>query len=317
MELVAEGLHFPEGPVIAPDGSLLVTEIRGGTIARVDPESGQVERIADTGGGPNGAALGPDGRLYVCNNGGAIWSEAEDGLVFPGRALARGGSQAPDYAGGSIQVVDIESGDVETLLTECDGNQLKAPNDIVFDAGGGFYFTDSGKRRDRDSDFGGLYYAAADGSEVTEVIYPLTFANGVGLSPAGDRIYLAETVTARVWSWEIEAPGVLAAGSGPGPVGADLLYTFTDYHLIDSMAVEAGGNLCVATLHIGAISVIDPGGNLVESVPVTDDDPIITNICFAGEDLGTAYVTAGGRGRVYRAAWERPGLPLNFPSPPA
>ena len=87
------------------DGSVLISEIRTGTIARVNVD-GSIVRIAETGGGPNGAALGPDGDLDVCNNGGSTWTQREDGLTFPGRALAVGGNQPPDYIGGRIQVVD-------------------------------------------------------------------------------------------------------------------------------------------------------------------------------------------------------------------
>lgn len=310
MELAAAGLSFSEGPVALDDGSVLVTEIRSGTIARVTPD-GTLTRIATTGGGPNGAALGPGGKLFVCNNGGFTWSELPDGLVVPGAALARGGNQPPDYRGGSIQVVDLEGGSVTDLYTECDGYQLKGPNDIVFDAQGGFYFTDSGKRRERDWDYGALYYAQADGSEIREVAHPLVLANGVGLSPAGDRVYVAETVTARVWWWTIEAPGQLA-GDGPGIAGAHLLCTLTDYQLIDSLAVEAGGNVCLATLHRSAITVVSPDGEIVEVVDVPGDDPVVTNICFGGDDLRTAYITSAGRGRLYRTEWARPGLRLNY-----
>jgi gluconolactonase len=314
MEIMAEGLQFPEGPIALDDGTVLVSEIRSGTIARVEPD-GNVTRVASTGGGPNGAALGPDGLLYVCNNGGFTWSDTDDGLVVPGAGLARGSNTPPDYSGGSIQVVDLDTGEVHTLYTECNGHQLKGPNDLVFDAHGGFYFTDSGKRRDRDSDFGGLYYAKTDGSEIVELAHPIILANGVGLSPDGDRVYVAETVTARIWSWEIESPGRLKPGKGPGVGGAELVYTLTGYQLIDSLAVEDSGNICVATLTIGAITVVSPDGHLVEVVSVADDEPIVTNICFGGESLRTAYITSAGRGRLYSTEWARPGLPLHGTQP--
>jgi gluconolactonase len=312
MELICDGLKFPEGPVVLDDGTIYVTELKGGTIARVDPD-GTVTRIAETGGGPNGLAPGPDGLLYICNNGGSLWSQTPDGLDVPGLALALGRNQPPEYAGGSIQTLDPATGELRTLYTHCDGHTLKAPNDLVFDEHGGFYFTDSGKRRDRDADFGGLYYAANDGSRITELVFPLTLANGVGLSPDGASVYVAETVSGRIWRWPIDSPGVLKPGSGPGAAGGEVLHATPGYQMIDSLAVEAGGNICVATLFIGAITVVSPAGELVEVVTVADDDPIVTNICFAGPDLRTAYITSAGRGRLYKADWPREGLALSDP----
>ena len=68
IEEVTSGLRFPEGPIAMDDGSIILVEIARGTLSRVTPD-GKVEVIADLGGGPNGAALGPDGAVYVCNNG--------------------------------------------------------------------------------------------------------------------------------------------------------------------------------------------------------------------------------------------------------
>src|SRR4051812_50220299 len=83
---LATGLQFPEGPVVMPDGSIVVTEIKSGTLARVQPDgSGTVERFADLGGGPNGAALGPDGYLYIANNGGVPWGGLKGGGVPGGQ----------------------------------------------------------------------------------------------------------------------------------------------------------------------------------------------------------------------------------------
>ena len=65
---VTTNLRFPEGPIAMPDGSVLVVEIERGTLSRVTPD-GEIEVIAEPGGGPNGAAIGPDGRCYLCDNG--------------------------------------------------------------------------------------------------------------------------------------------------------------------------------------------------------------------------------------------------------
>ena len=78
----------------------------------------------------------------------------------------------------------------------------------------------------------------------------------------------------------------------------------------DSLAVEASGNVCVATLVSGCISVIAPDGTLVEQVPT--GDRVTTNIAFGGPELKTAYITLSGKGELIAMDWPRPGLPLNF-----
>src|SRR3546814_5129935 len=115
--LVAEGLGFPEGPVVLPDGSLLVVEIRHGQVTRIAPD-GTKQVVARVGGGPNGAALAPDGALIICNNGGYEWAEI-DGLSVPVDASA-------DYAGGSIPRLDIGSGRFETLLADRKSTSLNS-----------------------------------------------------------------------------------------------------------------------------------------------------------------------------------------------
>src|SRR5580765_4576462 len=195
---IATGLAFPEGPVMLPDGSIAVVEIAKGLITQIGP-GGRKSTIASPGGGPNGLAFGPGGYLYLCNNGGFAWKE-EDGLLMPA-------GQPDDYSGGRIERVDINTGKVEVLYTHCDGLRLIGPNDLVFDRHGGFYFTDHGKRRPRDVDFGGLYYAKADGSFITELVYPMIMPNGVGLSPDETTVYVAETRTGHLWGFDITAPG--------------------------------------------------------------------------------------------------------------
>ena len=97
----------------------------------------------------------------------------------------------------------------------------------------------------------------------------------------------------------------------PSPHGGRLLYAAGgSYQRYDSMAIEADGNICVATLVDGGITVISPQGRLVEFVPMPDG--ATTNLCFGGPDLRTAYVTLSHSGRLVAVPWPRPGLPLNF-----
>ena len=304
MQEICRGLRFPEGPIAMADGSVILVEIERKTLSRVSAD-GQISVIADCGGGPNGAAIGPDGRVYVCNNGGFAWPQS------PGRFLRPGEGLAEDYQGGSIQVVDLQSGALETLYSACDGEPLKGPNDIVFDATGGFYFTDLGKRRGRLLDRGAVHYAQADGSAIVEIIHPIDTPNGIGLSADEDTLYVAETNAARVWAFAIESPGKL----GP-PVHefwpGRLLHKFSGYERLDSLAVDAEGNVVVATLGTGCLTAISPEGVVRAVVPVPEFDLMVTNVCFGGEDLRTAYITSSGLGRLYATQWHCPGLPLNF-----
>ena len=297
---LAAGLRFPEGPVALPNGDLLVVEIARGTLTRVAAE-GTVSVVAETGGGPNGAAIGPDGACYLCNNGGFVWHERE-GRLFPGE-------EPPDYSGGRIERVDLDTGEVRVLYDACDGVPLRGPNDLVFDGDGGFWFTDHGKTRPRDRDRTGVFYARADGSHIEQVIFPLEGPNGIGLSPDDDILYVAETLTGRCWAWDLAAPGRPKHQRGDRPDGGRLLPAPPGYLLYDSLAVDAAGRVCVATLVQGGITVIDPRAGTAELRPF--DDVLTTNLCFGGEDLRTAYVTLSTTGRLVATEWDRPGLPLH------
>jgi len=298
---IATGLQFPEGPIAMPDGSIVLVEIARGTLSRVTAD-GRIHVVAKLGGGPNGAAPGPGGRIYVTNNGGFNWVRLADGRMFPS-------TQPADYIGGRIQVVDPESGRCETLYDACDGRGLRGPNDLVFDGAGGFWFTDLGKTRDREQDRGAVYYARADGSKIEEKIFPLERPNGIGLSPDGHSLYVAETTTARLWAFELSAPGEIRSANGPyrGEKGR-VLAGLGGYQFFDSLAVDAAGHVCVATLVSGCISDIAPDGGTV--VQHALPDPMVTNVCFGGENLRTIYATLSMSGRLVRAAWSRPGLAL-------
>ena len=298
---ITTGLRFPEGPIAMPDGSVVVVEIEAGRLTRVSPD-GTKETLATPGAGPNGAAIGPDGHCYVCNNGGFNWHEDE--------ALLRPIGQADDYSGGRIERIDLHSGVVETLYTQCNGHRLKGPNDIVFDDEGGFYFTDLGKVRPRDMDRGGLYYAKADGSLIREVAYPVITPNGIGLSPDGKTLYAAETETSRLWRWEVLEPGRLSKAPWPSMNGGELVVGLPGYQRFDSLAVDSDGNICVATLINGGVSVVSPDGASVEHIAMPD--PFCTNICFGGPGLRTAYITLSGAGHLVSMSWPRPGLALSY-----
>lgn len=298
-ELVCEGLEFPEGPIAMADGSVILTEIKGQRLTRVKPD-GSRELVVNTGGGPNGAAIGPDGAIYITNNGGSFQWLDNAGMTIPGPT-------PPSHTGGSIQRFDLATGALTTVYDSCDGRRLIGPNDLVFDKAGGLWFSDHGCSTPAGRKFGGIYYARPDGSHISRQRDHLISPNGIGLSPDEKTVYLADTQLGRLWSFDVASPGVLApnAGFAPGNVVCNL----PGYQLLDSLAVEAGGKVCVATIINGGITAFDPSGSTEH---YAFPDLIVTNICFGGPDMMTAWITASATGKLFKAKWPRPGLKLNF-----
>jgi len=297
--ILATGLGFPEGPVACADGSVVLTEIRNNRCSRVAPD-GTVSLFSACGGGPNGLAVGPDGAFYLCNNGGSRYVE--------GTSMGQG--PHPDYKFGSVQRIDAKTGEATLLYNECNGHKLSAPNDLVFDTAGGFYFTDLGKRYARHRDHGGLYYALPDGSKIVELAFPILSPNGCGLSPDGKRLYVADTEGARLWAFEVEGPGKIKAPRPHTAHSGRVIAGLGGNARFDSLAVLANGNIAVATLTTGFITEFSPGGDVIRAVKMPDAYP--TNICFGGPDLRTAYITLSDSGRLGVMQWPEPGLKLNF-----
>ncbi len=279
------------------DGSVVLVEIARGYVTRVTPD-GKANTLANTGGGPNGAAVSPDGHIYVCNNGGDRFEDVE-GLYIPI------GDPSHD-TGGRIERINPATGAVTVLYTHAGPVKLSAPNDIVLDNAGGFWFTDLGKDNGQARMHGAICYGSLDGSAAKTVAYPYPGPNGIGLSPDGKTLYVAETFSGRLIEFTVEAPGIATPNLGVVP--GRFLGTAPGRGLLDSMAIEANGNICVGALLLGEILVFSPTGELLERVSVPD--PLPTNICFGGPDMRTAYITLSGTGQLIVMEWPRPGLPL-------
>jgi gluconolactonase len=285
MTLVADNLGFPEGPVALPDGSVAVVEIESHSVARI-ARDGSIRRY-DVGKGPNGMAIGPDGAAYVGTDGGLKFAE-KDGQRFP-IALA------DDYAGGSLQRLDLETGDLRTIITEADGNPIGGSNDIVFDHTGSCYMVDTAGSR--------LLYLDPLSGRVSVAKDDLALPNGMGLSPDGLHLYVSESFAGGILRFPVISPGQLGE--------KELLFTNGGDHGWDGLAIDAAGNICVAALHHSCIRVISPEGLLIGDARVPLDDNFVTNICFGGHDMTTAWICSAARGRLYRLTWPWPGLRLH------
>ena len=316
---VASGLGFPEGPVAMVDGTLLFVDIKNQTLCRLRAPH-KVEVVAELPGGPNGLAIGPDGAAYVCNNGGIY---RFDTIPFGGATIT-----APDpypnpyHRGGSIQRVDLTTGKVTCLYDSYQGKPLMTPDDIVFDAWGGFWFTDTGIQDPESLRKGALYYATTDGKKLVKIA-TIPMANGVGLSPDGKTVYISDTIFGRLWALDIAdadtppqppravpggGPHAVKPGQIPGMPGR-VVQTLPALQWVDSLKVQADGRICVATILNGGITIFSPDG-ATEHLAVPD--PFTTNLCFGGANMMDVWITASGTGKIYKCRWLSAGLPLAF-----
>jgi gluconolactonase len=291
-EVMAEGLGFCEGPVAMPDGSVILVDLISANITRV--WKGGKEVIANVGGGPNGAQLGPDGALYICNNGGADPNNSS--LADPSQP-------------GRVERLDLATGKLERLFDKVGDIALSAPNDLVFDADGGFWFTDYGKTLSECFARGGVYYCNRDRSQVKAITRNGTGFNGIGLSPDGATLYFNRYFEGRLMRMNILTPGEVEMAEGTGKPHIELVGSGFGESEFDGMAITAAGNICIGTNHTGGVTTITPGGEVTFlSLP----ERMVTNIAFGGEDMRDAYLTWSTSGRLVKARWDEPGLKLNF-----
>jgi gluconolactonase len=289
---VARDLAFPEGPTPLADGSVLVSELAAGRITRIDAQ-GERSIVAEPGGGPNGLAVLGDGSLAVCQNGGSRWGTRPWPYDGPGSVpLFTPVGPADEPMTPQIQRVSRDGAVTTWYTTDDGGNTLKRPSDIVADSTGGFYMTDFGATRGRTRELAGVLYGAPDGS-LREIVYPVELPNGIALSPDESRLYVTETRTRRVWAFTLEGPGVVTAWHSLAtlPSGGPI-----NFGGVDGCCVDDEGNVVVATLGTGGVTVVSPAGEILGQIPM--DDPMTTNAAFGGPDGRTLYVTLGSSGRL-------------------
>jgi gluconolactonase len=254
---LADGLGWPEGPALLPDGRVIFVEAYRSRISVWAPGR-EVESFAVVGGGPNAVIPGHDGALYVTQNG---------GVVGPWRA--------PEQRPPSIQRVS-PTGKVEILATSIDGRALRAPNDLAFGPDGSLYFTDPGGPYDpvNRPDGGFIYVLRPDGSGELLVELPPVYPNGIAVEADGSVVWV-ESYTKAVKRWTADGK-------------VTLLCTLPEKSVPDGFKIAANGDLYITGVTAAGLDIIRRDGSYAGFLPV---GVIPTNCAFAGRTL---YVTDGG-----------------------
>ena len=273
--VLADGLQFPEGPVRLGAGRVAFVQIRGQCVSLYD--KGEVRRLAATGGGPNGATLGPDGALYVANNGGV--SLGHEGVWL-----------APEPLDGRLQRVTLD-GDVSDVASDLPGKPPNRPNDLCFGPDGLLYYTDPHNWEDLANLGTGRVGRTTLSGRIDLLAEVPAFPNGIGFG-ADDRLYVAQSVAQKILVMDAR-PGATPAEHATLPVGYP-----------DGFCFDTEGRLyCAASLG-DAVVVFEPDGRVREVIEMgTGTEP--TNCCLGD---GVLYVTLSGTGQL--VALDAPVEPL-------
>ena len=265
LELVWGEGDFTEGPALAPDGSILFSDI-GDTIYRYDPKLGKTELFRRPSGRANGLMFNQQGVLIACEG------------------ANTGGNRRISITTG---IEGGKDGAVRTLADRYDGKRFNSPNDLAIDSRGNDYFTDPRYvgSEPRELDFEAVFLVAPDGS-VRIATREVSKPNGILVSPDGKTVYVSDNNpqgSRQFVGFNVKADSTLE--------GKRVLHDFGTGRGIDGMALDTAGNI-YATAGSGdkaGVYVFDPAGKSLALIP-TPGDP--TNCDFGGgSDASTLYVT--------------------------
>lgn len=259
--------------------------------------SAEVSVIAQVWSSAENVVFDSAGNAYV-SHGKHISKILPDGVVEPWATLStpRGHIIRPDGihlvcdAGQrAIVELDAEGEQIRRVVTRSDGNFLRAPDDLIADSNGGFYFTDPGYARIRNP-IGRIHYVAADGS-VSVVAQRLAFPEGIAFSADRSKLLVVESQAGQIVEFEILSPGKV----GPKQVFASL--SSSDASVVEAfpsgLVVDAGsGNVFVALGDSGRVDVLSPMGQSIRSFEL---DAQANGLAFNESEPNRIFVTGGAR----------------------
>jgi gluconolactonase len=275
----AARIALTEGPAADAAGNIYFSDIMNNRISKLSA-GGSLEVFRENSGRTNGNTFDAEGRLISCE----------------GAELGPGGRRR-------MVRTDMKTGEITVLTDRYEGQRYNSPNDVVVDGKGRIYFTDPrySDRSDMEMAIEGVYRIDPSG-QVTRVLEQpaIQRPNGLAITPDDRTFYLVDSNpnpggNRRIWAFDIQPDGSLD--------NQRKVFDFAPGRGGDGMRLDLNGNLWVAAGISGGrgdgetadyppgVYGITPSGQLLGRIPIPED--LITNLCFAGPDKKTLYVTAG------------------------
>jgi gluconolactonase len=277
IELIKDGFKGTEGPIAAPDGSVLFTENQNARVIRIAPD-GSTSVFLDKTNGVNALAYAPNGDLVAVQT-----VDPKVGVILP-------------------------AGNARTLAAKVEGGlNLGRPNDLVVDRKGFVYFTDSGVNPNADPkpDLNRIakpaVYRISPEFAVERLANDITRPNGIQLSPDEKTLYVANTAGEHVLAYDIAANGKLGAKREFAKLEGFRQTDNGPTSGADGLAVDAEGRLYVASN--AGVQVFTPKGEALGIIALPKRPQ---NLAFAGPEKKTLYVVGSG------SAWRIPVLTAGY-----
>lgn len=212
-----------EGPAYDRQGNLFIVAVFTGQVFKITPKEKVSVIYGPNKKAPAAIDIHKDGRLFLCGLG--------------------------DFKNGSVYAINPDGSGFEEILPASAGY---LPDDMIFDANGGFYFTDFNGYSTNSK--GAVFYVSPGYKEVTKVLPNLSIGNGIALAPGGKTLWVTELGAGRLHRVNLSSPVTIAA------FGATIPYRFTGSSGPDSMVIDNDGNLYVAMYPQGRILAFNKDG---------------------------------------------------------